>query len=216
MHLRAGDALATVRTLRTLRRDLSAVVRKGDVCVFAGSMPGGALLGEVLAVVRACRDAGAKVVVDTSGEALRAIVGMGGIWLIKPNVEELGELVGEEVADRVGVLREVCAGLAGQVEMVLVSRGGRGAMVVREGEVWQGRCLGRRKVVNTVACGDTLLAGFLEGLAGGGDLGEALGRGVQAATGRAWGLMEGRTWGEVLGEVEVAVEGEAEGIGNRE
>ena len=207
LHLRAPDGLATRESLGRLADDLGAMVERGDWCVLAGSMPGGELLDEVAAVVRRCRDLGVRLVVDTSGVGLRMLVELGGVWLIKPNVQELGELLGREVADEPGALAAGAREVTDRVATVLVSRGARGAVAVTQRQGWRGMSVGaEHEVFNTVGCGDYLLAGFLQGWQETDCLQGALESGLKAATAKAWGWAEQKNWGQVRDEIELKCE----------
>jgi len=173
---------------------LRTMVRRADACVFAGMMPDESLAADVDRVIQACRAKGAVVAVDTSGPSLRRIVDGGGLWLIKPNVAELCELVGQDLADRPGPLVKAAAGLLEKVEVVLVTRGAGGALLVTREGARQGRVVGRRKAAYTVGCGDYFLAGFLDASASGKAPAEALGSALTAGAARAWGLAETLTW----------------------
>ncbi len=107
IHLRNRSQLVSRAALRRLRADLTALVSKSSVCVFAGAMPEDKFLPDIVRMIEGCRGRGAKIVLDTSGPALREIVDAGWVWLIKPNVRELGELLGEDVDDNSAALREV-------------------------------------------------------------------------------------------------------------
>jgi fructose-1-phosphate kinase PfkB-like protein len=203
MHLRLRSELASKKSLRELKEDLRKIVRRNSICVFAGLMPEGKFFGEILWIAESCRRRGAKVVVDTSGEALKKLVGAGMCWLIKPNVEELRELLGEQVQDNPIGLAKAGWKLLDKVEIVLISRGEKGAIVVTRKGAWWCRAKGRRKVLSTVGCGDYLLAGFLEGLKSGAGADYALQTAVQAATAKAWGWMERLTWQQVRRKIEV-------------
>lgn len=206
MHLRSRSELATRGSLRRLRGDLRGVVSRPSVCVFAGAMADGELLGEVIRVVKVCRSAGGRVAVDTSGAALSKLVDAGGLWLIKPNVEELCELLGERIENRAASLAKAARALLDRAGMVLVSRGSRGVVLVTNEGAFSGRVVGgERRAVSTVGCGDYLVAGFLAGLREGGDIGSALKVGLQAATARAWGWWESKRWTEVKEEKKVEV-----------
>jgi len=205
MHLRNVSELATPRSLRRLSMHLRTMVKRGDVCVFAGMMPGDSLAGDVDRVLRACREKGGVVALDTSGQALRRIVEAGELWLIKPNVEELCELLGREVPDRVGPLVEVAGEVLEKVEMVLVTRGSRGAVIVTRDGAWQAKVLKRRKVLSTVGCGDYFLAGFLHGLADKKKPAEALETALIAGTAKAWGLVETESWEQACDMIEMEV-----------
>jgi len=164
MHLRFPCGLASQKALRQLGADLKGIVGKNSICVFAGLMPENRFLVDVVRIIRKCDAGGARVVVDTHGQALRRIVDTGRVWMIKPNVAELRELLGEDVADKPASLAKAARRLLDKVEIVLVSRGKNGAVVVTPQGAWQGRCAGRGRVVSTVGCGDYLLGGFLKGL----------------------------------------------------
>ena len=206
MHLRNRSQLASKKALRKLEADLGATVHKGSVCVFAGVMPEDEFVGDVVRIIKSCRERGAKIVVDTYGDALKRILETGAAWLIKPNVEELRELLGEQVTDSPAGLVRAGRKLLDKVEVVLISCGKKGGVVVTKKGAWQGRCVGRRRVLSTVGCGDFLLAGFLKGLKDKSDAGSAMGTAIKVATAKAWGWTEGKSWSRVLREIKVAVE----------
>lgn len=161
MHLRSRSELATRGSLRRLRGDLRSVLTRRSVCVFAGAMADGELAGEVIRVVKVCGDGGGRVAVDTSGAALSKLVDAGGLWLIKPNVQELRELLGERFEDRAASLAKAARALLDRAVMVLVSRGSRGVVLVTNEGAFSGRVVGgERRTVSTVGCGDYLVAGF--------------------------------------------------------
>ncbi len=225
MHLRAISRLASKKALRKLEADLQATVNRNrsrmrrfpksaktrmfslgnSICVFAGSMPEKQLLGDVVRIINCCRRRGAKIAVDTSGDALREIVSSVGVWLIKPNVEELGELLGEQIRDNAAGLVKAGRKLLDNVEIILISRGKKGSVVVTKKGTWQGRCTGRRRVLSTVGCGDYLLAGFLKGLKDKSEPGFALKTAIKVATARAWGWTEKMTWEDAEKRIEVGL-----------
>jgi 1-phosphofructokinase family hexose kinase len=194
MHLRNRSLLASRSSLKKLRSDLRTIVKPGSICVFAGKMPEGKLLDDVVCLVEFSRDSGGRIVLDTSGDALTRIVSTGAAWLIKPNVEELRELLDEPVKDGPVSLARAGRKLLDKVEIVLISRGSKGNVVVTKDGAWQSRCLGRGKLMSTVGCGDCLLAGFLKALKDKSDVGSALETATKVATAKAWGRMETETW----------------------
>ncbi|MBB2899772.1 1-phosphofructokinase [Kineococcus radiotolerans] len=145
------DALLRVVTARLTVRP--------DWLVASGSLPPGAPSDLHARFVRAARAAGVRSAVDTSGPALAAAVDAGPD-LVKPNQEELGELLGRElltVGDVVAAARELRTRGVGEV---LVSLGGGGALLVTGDGVWWG---GGEPLVplSTVGAGDCTLAGYL-------------------------------------------------------
>ena len=206
MHLRGKSGLSTKKTLAKLMDDLEATVNKDSICVFAGAMPHKRLLGDVVRIIKSCSSRGAKIVLDTSGDALRKILDACEIRLIKPNVEELCKLLGERVKDNPKSLVKAGRTLLNKVEMAVISRGENGAIVVTKKGAWQCRCLDGGRVLSTVGCGDYLLGGFLKGLKDTSDVDKALETAIKVATARAWSWSEGKSWSLALGEIKVAVE----------
>ena len=197
MHLRSPSRLASPGALRKLKSDLQAMVNQNSICVFAGAMPEGRLLADAIRIVKSCSKAGAKIVLDTSGAALRKIVDTGRIRLIKPNVRELGELSGKQIEDNAVALARAGRKLLDRVEIVLISRGKKGAIVVTGKGTWHGKCAGCGKVSTTVGCGDYLLAGFLKGMIETNNAASALETAIKEATAKARGLPEVKKAGKV-------------------
>lgn len=124
--------------------------------VVSGSLPANA--GTLMArAVEAGHAAGAKVAVDTSGDALKAAIAAGAD-LIAPNADELAAVSGTAVrttADVVKIARDLAP-----TALSLVSMGAYGAVLATADGWWHARPP-RIGVVNTVGAGDSLLAGFL-------------------------------------------------------
>lgn len=196
MHLRLPSGLASAETLGRLDADLKKLVFAGDTCVFAGAMPAGDLLDRVAAVVQGCGAAGARIVLDTHGPAFRRLVDAGSLHLIAPNVEELAGLLDREIEDTPGALAAAGRTLLDRVELVLISRGAKGAVLVTASGAWEGRNETQGRIVSTVGCGDYLLAGFLAGLDGAAAAPAALETGLKVAVARAWGWTQTKTWPE--------------------
>jgi len=205
MHLRNKSRLASAKALKKLQADLEKIVNKGRICVLAGTMPAGGLLGDVVRIVEFCKSRRAKIVLDTSGRPLKEIVDTGSVWLIKPNVEELRELLGEQVKDGPVSLAKAGRKLLDKVEIVLISRGAKGGVVVTKDGAWQGGCAGRAEIFSTVGCGDFLLASFLKALEDGSGTNSALKTAIKVATARAWGWTESKTSLQAMREITIAV-----------
>ncbi len=205
MHLRVRSELATEEALERLKRGLSDIVREGSVCVFAGSMPA-EHIGEMLEIIELCRCRGAQIGIDTSGQCLKEIVSGGSLWFVKPNLEELSSLVSKRLRDNVSEICNAGRKLLDKAEVILISRGEKGAVLVSSSGNWRGRCVEpSMKAGSTVACGDFLVAGFLKGLREGGDFGSTLGTGIKAATARAWNIAGREAWARVERMVKVEV-----------
>ncbi len=128
-------------------------------CVLAGSLPPGVPAEFYAETTRRFKARGVRVVIDTSGEALRAAVGAGPD-VIKPNVHELAELVGRELPDEAAVVAAASELVAGGVGLVVVSRGADGAVFVSADEVVVARPPAIA-VRSTVGAGDAMVAGIV-------------------------------------------------------
>ena len=205
MHLRNRSELASKKSLRKLEADLKVIVNKNSVCVFAGAMPEEEYIADVIRIIKSCGQRGAAIVVDTNGDVLKRILDTGAVWMIKPNVEELREPLGKQVKDNPAALVKAGRKLLDKVEVVVISRGKKGAVVVTNKGAWQGRCVGRSRVLSTVGCGDFLLAGFLKGLKDKSDVGSALKTAIKVATARAWGFCGKMSWPSAQRKIKVQI-----------
>ena len=80
-----------------------------EVITISGSLPAGLESDYYQKVIGLANSQGKKVVLDCSGKALEAVLtGDDKPFVIKPNTEELSQLVGREVSDDVEELKESC------------------------------------------------------------------------------------------------------------
>jgi len=164
-HILSGSMRVGRQDIRRLMSRLRSEVGEGDWAVFGGSLPDGMQPSDYVRALSACGRRGARVIVDTSGPMLRAALGEKP-WLVKPNREELGELVGRRLRAR-GKILDAAHSLLDRCGHVLVSLGAEGALLVTPSGSWHAQETRRAKVVHTVGCGDALLAGFLSAYASG-------------------------------------------------
>ena len=128
--------------------------------VLSGSIPAGVSAGIYGEMVRTL--AGKKVFLDTSGEGFRQAV-TAGPWLIKPNVDELGEFVGERLQTTEAIV-QVAQDLIQRynIASVVVSMGKEGAIFVEGQEkIWA--VPSTVEVKSTVGAGDAMVAGIVAG-----------------------------------------------------
>ncbi|GAA3906133.1 1-phosphofructokinase family hexose kinase [Microbacterium invictum] len=156
----------------------------GGFLVGSGSLPPGAPVDLYAQLTRIAREHDARMIVDTSGEALRAALDEG-VHLIKPSKRELGELVGAELGDLDSLIeasREMVG--RGACETVALTLGGDGAVIVSAGEVLR-LPTPRVKVLSTVGAGDSFLGALVLRLAQGRPLREAFRTAVAAGSATA-------------------------------
>jgi 6-phosphofructokinase 2 len=137
-----------------------------DYLVASGSLPQGVPADFYARVAKAMRAKGVRLVLDTSGEALRAALAAG-VYLVKPSRGELERLLGRPLREP-GALEEAGRSLVddGAAEIVAVSLGADGALLVTRDE-----CVRLRsppvKPQSAVGAGDSFVAGVTLGLAEG-------------------------------------------------
>lgn len=102
-----------------------------DYLVISGSLPDGVDGDYLIRLVEAGKARAAAIVIDSSGKPLRQVVSQGGLTLIKPNLGELAALAGVEIHDQ-DQIATIARSLidAGKTEVVLVSLGPQGALLV--------------------------------------------------------------------------------------
>jgi 6-phosphofructokinase 2 len=166
--------------LRRWKDCVSGLEPAPQYLVLSGSLPPGASAGWFAEVIGQAPE-GARVVVDTKGDALHQAI-QTGVYLIKPNVNELEELVQQELDsdDKVeDAARQIVA--SGGASVVLISLGRAGALLATA----QGFEHIRAPVVryrSKVGAGDSMVAGMVHALVQGMSLGQAARYGVAAGT----------------------------------
>lgn len=153
----------------------------GGYLVASGSLPPGVPEGFHAEVARAGRARGARVIVDTSGAALRRAV-EAGVYAIKPNMRELAQLAGHPV-DHEDQQEEACRRLieSGRCEVVIASFGA-GGVLMATADVCRRVRAPVVPVRSRVGAGDCTVAGFALARARGLDVVDATRFGVAAGT----------------------------------
>lgn len=159
-----------------------------DFVVISGSLPEETDPNFMKQLVNACKSKGSKVVIDTSGEALKTAVEEG-IFLLKPNIGELAILVGKDKLEEADVDQAAQLIISqGKAEIVVVSLGSQGAVLFSATEKIQ-IAAPHVEVKSTVGAGDSMVAGMISVLVKGGDYREVLSMGI--ACGSATTMTEG-------------------------
>lgn len=131
----------------------------GGWVVLAGSLPAGQSTDVVPHIAEVARARGSRFALDISGQALADGLAVRPD-LIKPNEEELGEVLGRELATVAEVLAGCDEARARGAGAVICSLGPEGAVLVDDDGRWQ--ATGPRvPVLSTVGAGDSLLSGYL-------------------------------------------------------
>jgi 6-phosphofructokinase 2 len=178
----------TDKEIKALDDKINSLSPFPEIVVVSGSLPAGIDAGYMRTLVKTLKEKGAKVIVDTSGDALTEVL-KEGVYLLKPNLGELGSLTGNDNLDNHSA-DEAAKQLIdeGKAEIVVVSLGPQGAYLVSKDECIHVPAPSVKKR-STVGAGDSMVAGMVSVLAKGGSLTEMARMGV--ACGSAATMAEG-------------------------
>jgi len=157
---------------------LSSVAGEADYIVASGSLPLGVPEDFYARVVGLAQRLDKRLVLDTSGAALKN-AGCG-IYLLKPSLRELQDLVGREIhteSEQETAAQDVIA--QRRCEIVVLSLGAEGALLATA-EACERFAAIPVEARSTVGAGDSMLAGIVLGLARGLALSEAVRFGMAA------------------------------------
>ncbi|MDK2967414.1 MULTISPECIES: 1-phosphofructokinase [Lacrimispora] len=138
------------------------LAKDAEVIAISGSVPRGLDGTAYQRMVKVGKEAGKKVILDTSGNLLKM-----GIEakpsMIKPNLDEIRMLTGKS-CDSLEEMIEAAKDIHKRgVEIVAVSLGSEGSFVVCSSGIYRAR-VPKIDAVNTVGCGDSMIAGYALGL----------------------------------------------------
>ena len=156
-------------------------INDANFIIASGSLPPGVPVNIYAMLAEIAKEKNAKLIVDTSGEALKEAV-QKGIYLLKPNLGELAYLAGVDElkpGDIVSVSREIIE--KGMCEVIVISMGMAGATIVTKDftEIITAPKVTRK---STVGAGDSMVAGIVFFLSRGESLREAAKFGVACGT----------------------------------
>lgn len=147
--------------------------KKADFWVASGSLPPGVPEDFYARVAEKARKDDVKLVLDTSGKAYSGIL-KEGAYLLKPNMNELEDLVGEKAEDeqqQKELLLQVLEKYP--IEVIVLSLGSKGALLATKGKV---RHFPAPAVVpiSSIGAGDSMVAGMVFSLSRGDELEKAI------------------------------------------
>ena len=149
--------------------------------VASGSLPPGVPTDFYARLVRLARARGTRVVLDTSGPALAQAL-QEGVYLVKPSLRELRELTGQPLADEAqwrAAAQQLVA--SGQAELVALSLGEQGALLVSAEQCWRAPALAQQ-VLSATGAGDSFVGAMVWALSRQAGLAAAFRYGVAAGS----------------------------------
>lgn len=178
------------KELAEFRKQFSGGLEICEMVVLSGSVPEGVPADIYRQLIEECHQAGCKVILDTSGEALRE-----GLPakpdLLKPNLKELEYLLGKKMDSAKRFAEETTRLCEQGVGKLVVSLGAEGLFYADQNQdIYQ--AAKQVKAVNTVGCGDTVVASLCMSELAGDDPETALQKAAALAAANATTMENGR------------------------
>ena len=152
-----------------------------EFIVASGSIPEGVPVDIFGRISRIAKNKKIKLIVDSSGEALKESVDEG-LYMLKPNINELSFLIGtselniEDVEDAAKAIIS-----KGKCSLMVISMGAAGAMLITEKESYK-IVPPKVNTVSTVGAGDSMVAGIVQSLSIGRSIVESVKYGASCGT----------------------------------
>lgn len=156
--LESGPVISEAEAVAFLKH-FKKLAEKADIISFSGSLPEGLPSNFYSQILQVCQQK--PVVLDCSGVALVEVL-KGDVKpkLIKPNTEELAELLGRKISTDVKDLKAALSEpIFTDIEWIVVSMGGTGAFAKHFNKFYR-VTIPKIKVVNPVGSGDATVAGL--------------------------------------------------------
>ncbi|MBM7585959.1 1-phosphofructokinase/tagatose 6-phosphate kinase [Bacillus pakistanensis] len=134
---------------------------ESKIITLSGSLPKGVPVNGYSQLIEIIQQNGAKAILDTSGEPLRHGL-CSGPFAVKPNEQELKQLIKKEILTLTDAIDAGKNILKQGVQYVCISLGREGALLINKDEVFHVKAP-EIEVVNTIGCGDAMLAGLASG-----------------------------------------------------
>lgn len=150
--------------------------------VVSGSLPRGVPDNFYAEIIDIAQTRNMRLVLDTSGPALKAALARGGVYLVKPSLGEMEQLVGTPLRDPELIITEARRLVeTGGAEVIAVTMGHQGAVLAHAGGVLTLPALAV-EVRSAVGAGDSFVAAMTHGLATGRSIEDAFRLGIVAGT----------------------------------
>lgn len=141
------------------------LVSKSDIAVISGSLPKGVDTKFYSNLIKICDKYAVPAILDCSNKALIEVLrGQYKPLLIKPNIDELSELLGVDIDEDIESLKQAVSDpMFENIEWVVVSLGSNGVFAKHNDKYYKVD-IPQIQVVNPVGSGDSMIAGFTSAL----------------------------------------------------
>lgn len=133
-----------------------------EIIVISGSIPEGVPVTVYGELIQMAHKKGKHVCLDSNKDSLREGI-VSQPFMIKPNVKELEDLLHKKMKNRDMIITEINSFLKKGISHVLVSMGAEGLLYGTEGKLLYAKAP-EVNALNTVACGDCVVASFVMSL----------------------------------------------------
>ncbi len=152
-----------------------------DYLVISGSIPEGVNDDIYAKMAAAAKKREIKVIVDVSGPPLKSVIEEG-VFLIKPNLGEFQNLIGEELKDEDQIIKEAQKLVKNQsCQAIVISIGAGGALLVTDQKA-EFKRPPTVPIKSKVGAGDSMVAGMVLSLARGDSLKDSFYYGLAAGS----------------------------------
>ncbi len=156
-------------------------IKQIDFLVISGSIPEGIPASIFGILSNICREKKSKLIIDTSGQALKGAL-VDGIYMLKLNMQELGTLLNNEgiaIKDLPLLAKPILE--KNKIEVIVISLGALGALLITKNKSMH-FIPPKVKVKSTVGAGDSMVGGIIYQLSKGSTLLDAVQYGVACGT----------------------------------
>jgi 1-phosphofructokinase len=134
-------------------------VKKNKTFVLSGSLPAGVDKDIYAVLIEKAKEKEARVILDSSGEEFKLALKKAP-YLVKPNLEELENLLGRKIHSNDDLKKGAKYLLDQGVSVVMISLGEKGAFIASESEGYRIYTPQVKVSQTTVGAGDTMVAGL--------------------------------------------------------
>lgn len=147
--------------IAALHQKIDDLTLSQDWFILSGSLPAGIPTDIYAVLTKRLQTQGKSVILDASGESLRQAL-TAAPFAIKPNIDELEELLGRSLPSEAAVVQAARELLNQDIRCVVVSMGAKGAIFVEaDCAIWARPP--HVDVVSTVGAGDAMVSGLVVG-----------------------------------------------------
>lgn len=193
----------TSEKLQELTNKISHL-KDGDILVLSGSIPS-SISSKIYKELSENIKANVEIVLDTRGNLLQDNIHNN--LFVKPNIHELREMFNEKLETKAEIVEKCKFFLDKGVKNVILSRGGKGALLVNKDFVLEAS-VPKGQLINSIGAGDSMVAGFIAGFVKGLSPEDSFRLAVASgsSTAYSYGLAEKDLVNKLYDEIEISKE----------